>query len=156
MFGPGLREFRLVANTVVMPMAHGGRSYALCGRYGRPDRLSFHVVFPVVFVVSFVAVVMVVVLVLVLVLVLVVVIARSGAATRPVGDTSMSMCLGLAGIGALVFTKPCSSTHWSCCGLAFKPPQDDFLGNAVKCFGQVPMQPLVRKLRIRFKLPSSY
>ena len=43
--------------------------------------------------------------------------------THPHG---LSMCLGLAGIGALVFTKPCSSTHWSCCSLGFKPPENDF------------------------------
>ena len=42
------------------------------------------------------------------------------------GTLRMSMCLGLAGIGALVFTKPCSSTHWSCCSLGFKPPENDF------------------------------
>ena len=39
---------------------------------------------------------------------------------------NLSMCLGLAGIGALVFTKPCSSTHWSCFSFGFKPPENDF------------------------------
>ena len=37
-----------------------------------------------------------------------------------------SMCLGLAGIGAPVFGKPCSSTHWTCFSLGFKPLGNDF------------------------------